>query len=251
MEDSAAKLELELGARVVALRHLVSAASMFARLINEVARSYLGGQRDAVQWIVDVQPGSVKLPIRAEAPADQIAPFVLPELVNVIVNGLVVIEARPERPEHFSDRALEHAKALGNLSSAELPISVRNGHALAVLTKRIPANVDDVLGAPVVGFGTVEGLLEAFNIHGPSPTFSVYDLLTGRGVPCRFTERVTVEDLRPTIGRRVSVRGPIRFRGGERTSVDAFELTVFPSEDELPSPSEVQGLLKVQGRLRA
>ncbi len=237
-------LELELGAPEVALKHLVSATGTFAGLINEVARSYLGAAREPVIWIVEVKPGSVKLPVRPQPATDAIRPSALPEMVTAIVEGLKLIESRPERPAYFTDTALQQAKALGNLASSERPVIVRNGREQAVLTKRVPANVDEVLGKPVASFGTVEGRLEAFNIHGPTPTFSVYDVLTGSPIACRLTERVTLEDLRPAIGRRVGVRGPLKRRpNGDPVTVEAWELRVFPSQGELPKPEDVLGIL--------
>lgn len=238
------RLELKLGAPEVALKHLVSAASTFAALINEVARSYLGTQREPVRWIVEVRPGSVRLPVRPQALTEDVRPSKFPELVTLIVDGLAKIDARPERPAYFSDKALEQAKALGNLSSDALPISVLNGNGRADLTKRASANVDDILGRTVTSYGTVEGTLEAVNIHGPSPTFSVYDALTGRALVCRLTDRVSVDNLRPAIDKRVGVRGPIQSRGGQRVGIEAHELMIFPSDDDLPSPADVRGILK-------
>jgi hypothetical protein len=106
-------------------------------------------------------------------------------------------------------------------------------------------NVDEVLGAPLESYGTVEGTLEAFNLHGQKPTFAVYEPLTGHRVDCHFTASVTVDDLRPAIGNRVGVRGPIKTRpSGVRMSVEAETLYVLPDEPDLPGPDEVVGILK-------
>lgn len=104
---------------------------------------------------------------------------------------------------------------------------------------------DEVLGAPDVSYGTVEGLLEALNIHGANKAFGVYDPLTGKKVECKLTGKVTVEDLGPAVSKRVAVSGLIFSRStGERISVQADELEIFPTEEDIPSPDDVLGILK-------
>ena len=242
--EAGAHLELDLGAPDVALKQLVSAGGTFSGLINEVARAYTGVAREAVTWIVEVKPGSVRLPLRAEPASEEVAPSAIPELFAVIAEGVACIDAKAERPDFFTDRALEQAKALANLAGDDLPIRVRNGRASTTLSKRLMTNVDEVLGAPLESYGTVEGTLEGFNLHAPRPVFAVYEPLTGHRVDCHFTASVTVDDLRPAIGKRVGVRGPIKTRpSGVRISVEAETLYVFPDAPDLPGPDEVVGIL--------
>jgi len=246
LEDSAAHLELDLDAPEVALQHLVSAASIFAGLLREVGRSYLGTTQDPIRWIVEVQPGSVKLPLRPTRALEEVSPSALPEVVALVTDGIALLDRTAERPRHFTDKALEQAKALSNLAGSEVPINVRNGASKVPVpvTRRIAANVDDVLGTPDVSYGTVEGLLEAVNIHDTNRTFGVYDSLTGKKVECKLTGNVTVDDLGPAIGKRVAVSGLILSRStGERISIQADELEVFEDAD-LPSPEDVIGILK-------
>jgi hypothetical protein len=244
LEDSAAHLELDLDAPEVALQHLVSAASTFAALLREVARAYLGTAQDPVRWIVEVRPGSVKLPLRPTPALEQVSPSAFPEVIATVTEGIALLDRTAKRPAHFTDKALEQAKALANLAGPEVPINVRNGRAKVPVTKRIAANVDEVLGAADPSYGTVEGLLEALNIHGTNRTFGVYDALTGKKVECKLIGKVTVDDLGPAIGKRVAVRGLILSRStGERISVQADELDIFDAEG-LPSPEDVIGILK-------
>jgi hypothetical protein len=244
LEDSAAHLELDLDAPEVALQHLVSAASVFAGLLREVARAYFGTSQDPVRWVVEVQPGSVKLPLRPTPALEEVSGSAFPHFVVVVTEGIALLDKTAERPSYFTDKALEQAKALANLSGSEVPISVRNGAAKIPVTRRIAANVDDVLNKPDVSYGTVEGLLEAVNIHGTNRTFGVYDPLTGKKIECKLTGKVTVDDLGPAIGKRVAVSGLIVSRStGERISIQADELEIFEDTD-LPSPEDVIGILK-------
>ena len=240
-----AHLELDLDAPEVALQHLVSAAGTFGGLLREVARAYFGTAQEPVRWIVEVERGCVRLPLRPTPAQEDVSPSAFPELVATLAEGIALLDRTAERPEYFTDKALEQARALANLASSELPIKVRNGKAEVSVTKRIAANVDEVLGVPDVSYGTVEGLLEALNIHGTNKAFGVYDPLTGKKVECKLTGKVTVEDLGPAVSKRVAVRGPILSRStGERISVQADELEIFLPEGDLPSPDDVLGILK-------
>lgn len=244
LEDGSAHLELELGATDVALHHLVSAGGTFAGLIHEVARSYLGTRKDPLRWIVTVEKGSVRLPLRPEVAHDEVAPSAIPGLIEAITNGLALLDMRAERPVHFSDKALQDAKALSNLVSDELPITVRNGKESAELSKRVAANVDDLLGPPETSYGTVEGALEGIQIHGAKNQFAVYDALTGVRTECRLSEDVTLDDLRPAIGKQVGIRGEITRRASGDRIIVAHALSIFPSEDDLPSVEDVLGILE-------
>jgi hypothetical protein len=177
-------------------------------------------------------------------PVSKEVPFTAGRAVaGLIVEGLAQLERQAERPAHFSDKALEQARSLANLVSEQLPsIIVRNSEHEALLTKHVVANVDAILGAGRVSYGTVEGHLDALNIH-ERPSFAVYDARTGRRVECHFGEQVTLDDVLRAVGKRVAVRGLMRVRP-DRITVDAHSLRVFPSEDDLPSPREVRGLLK-------
>src|SRR6202020_2944039 len=118
-----------------------------------------------------------------------------------IADGLRVLASEPRRPENFTDRALEQVRALANLSSDELPISIKNSGAPISITRRVAVHVDEILGPSRTSYGSVEGRLEAVQLHGRE-NFSVYDPLSGARVECRFTEDVTIDDLRPAIGKR-------------------------------------------------
>jgi hypothetical protein len=100
------------------------------------------------------------------------------------------------------------------------------------------------MGPPQDSIGTVEGKLQALNIHEKPPRFAIYDLLTDRRVECYFTTRIKLEDVLAGVGRRVAVTGLIKTRPtGERVSIEARELRLFPAEDELPTPDDVRGIL--------
>lgn len=240
----AARLELDLHAQKVTLGQLVSASSVFAQLLREVAKEYAGGEREPVKWIVQVEPGSVRLPVTPEPTADAFSDKDAEGLVEALLSGIATLDDRPERPPFFNDAALVQAKALANLTTDELPIFVRNGNIAIPATKRLMTHVDEVMGPPRDSIGTIEGKLEALNFHERPPRFAIYDLLTDRRVECFFGTSLSEDDILNAVKRRVAVTGIIKTRpSGERMSIDARELRVFPPEEELPTPDEVLGIL--------
>lgn len=243
--DDPADLELAFDVDELPLRAFVAAGERLSGLLREVASAYMGVEQEPARWLVHVESGSVLLPLRGEPTSDEIAPSRVRELAPIVAEGLAILESLPVRPPYFTDRALEHARELAKLASDDLPVSVRNGQARASLSAQLVANVDKVLGPDDLSYGTVEGALDALNVHGQVKRFHVYDAVSGLRVECRFTAKVTLEDLRPAIGRRVAVRGVIRTRpDGRPVSIDAEELHIFPVEDELPSADAVYGLLR-------
>lgn len=244
--DPEADLEIELGGDRVPFRHLIGISGAFSKLFAEVGKSYAGTGREPIRWAVEVKPGSVRLPLYAEPATDEVRASTIREIPTVIVEGIALLEERPERPEYFSDAALEHARAVANHISDDLPsISLRNGLAPICITKRLVANVEEVLGPVTEAFGTVEGYLEALNIHGADQQFNVYDALTGKAIPCKFGRYVALEEVLAAVGRRVGARGRIKLkRNGTRDSIEVHSLMVFDEPEHFPTVEEVAGILK-------
>lgn len=235
-------LEIEVGHGVpVDLRSLVNVSQKFSALLDAVASEYTG-IRHPIRWIVEVEPGSVRLPLRAEVTVERVQPSAAHEVGTVVAAGLSQLEESATRPDHFNDKALEQAKALAALASDGLPLAVRNGSAGVNMTRQLSVNAEKVLGVPTESFGTIEGRLEALNVHGPSRDFSVWPL-EGNAVKCVFGDRLDLEkDILPAIQKRVAAHGRIKTRpNGERLSVEVDDLEVLPE----PVPAdEVRGILK-------
>lgn len=235
-DRSSDSLRLELGAEAtVELRHLVSAASIFAAFIQEVSRT-MAKDPSAVVWTVAIEPGSVVLPATPQA-----EPHLRAALLEAIPCGLALIEEKAERPPYFTDQALAQAQALANLASDELPVRVRNGAHDVKLSKRLVANIEAITREPQPRLGSIEGRLEEVNIHG-RPTFQVWERLSGTKVLCKAGDAITLEDLSEALGKRVEVRGRIREPKTGMT-IDVKQLRVFPAEEDLPTAEDVRGIL--------
>ena len=137
--------------------------------------------------------------------------------------------------------------SLPHLKGPEIPaVKIGNGTGAALpLSARVVEHVEAVLAPEVESIGTVEGSLEGLIIHGKR-RFLIFDPLTERQVTCYFTERVEWKAVLEAFGKRVAVSGFLRSRrSGEKVSIQASRLYVFPPDDELPRADMVRGALKL------
>ena len=111
------------------------------------------------------------------------------------------------------------------------------------VTKRLAANVEEIIGGPIESFGSVEGKLEGLLLHDRR-TFYVWEALTGRRVECNFLNRIPLDEVLAAVGKRVAARGIVRRRRtGELVRVEAEELRVFRPQHELPGLDDVVGIM--------
>jgi len=238
LDTAGTDLELEVGGGEpeLELRHLVSVSSTFANLVNEVAERYTGTSKP-VRWLVDVQPGCVRLPLRARPAHDSVRPSAVREIPSVIADGIAQLEREPVRPEFFNDKALEQVRALAN---AGVPLAVRNGGERVNFSAQSAANVEKVLGKVHESYGTVEGGLEELTIHG-SKEFGIWQ--PHGKVRCLFGRYVTLEDVLQGVGKRVAARGTIRHRPRVGAiSVEVESLRILDADDV--SAESVLGLCR-------
>lgn len=232
----------------VTLRRLGEALDTWSDLLREVAAAVAGTRgRDAVRFVVtEAKAGSFDLSARPQPAKRDVSVAVMPRIAKTIASGLRSLEKRAVRPKHFTDAALLKVRDLGKLASAETPmIRIGNGTTPSIpLSSKLIAHVEAVLAPEVKSIGTVEGTLEGLIIHGKS-RFLVFEPLSGRQVTCYFTERIEYEDVLRAFGKRVAVTGEIRSRrSGERVDIRVSRLYVMPPDEELPSASDVRGMLK-------
>lgn len=243
-----ALVSFELETDELALGRLIDTAEDFFTLVREVATAVIPS--GDVHWVVDAlsMASPVHLAVRPVSDRPDVTPKALSDLADTIVSGIAAVQGAPQRPAHFSDRALERARRLATETtskSTRLRFRSPARQRPITLTPQLVANVDSILGQTVSAIGTVEGRLEAFNVHGTNRYFNVYDALTGERVRCDFAHRIEVTEIGAAAERRVAVHGQIEYRqSGEIVRVTAQSLELFPEEEELPPPEAARGVLE-------
>jgi hypothetical protein len=228
----------------VPFARLVKIQEAFLTFVRELAKSMADSPRDPVTWIVRrTDHGSLDFVVDAEPASDRTPPDLPPAIKRAASLGLHVLDGGAERPEHYSDRVLETVREFASLAVEGTPIRVGNAAGAVDITSAIRLHVDQILAAPIVVLGTVEGTLESVTVHDRR-VFSIFDPLTRERIECHFAHRIQVEEIARALERRVSVTGEIRYRdSGEIASVRADELTVMPRDRDLPTADDVRGIL--------
>lgn len=249
--SSGESLIVEIDAAELTLGRLDQLTHDIAALVREVAGEVTGAGPEAVQWIVeDIRRDSpLRLELAPRPNSEDVSPVAISRLASAITTGLTTIEERPERPSYFNDAALDRAKNLANRVGGDvrsITFKSRNGRVSepVAVSKRVSANVDELIGPRLERFGSVEGRLEGVLVHRRK-VFYIWEASTHRRIECVFADRIPLDEVLAAFGRRVSVRGLIRTRKtGEKLSIEVRELDVFPAEEELPTIDEIQGIAK-------
>lgn len=230
----------------VTLTRATEILSIWGDLLREVGREVSGLSRDAVRFVIaKAQAGSFSVQVRAESGTAKLSPSALPKVAKAVTHGLAALHRGPRRPKYFSDYALEKAKELAEQVGDDIPaLRVANGTDAEVsLSKRMVANIDELIGPHLESIGSVEGELEGLIIHGRR-RFLIFEALSGRQVTCYFGDRIPWEEIIRAFGQRVSATGYVRARRtGEKLSIQVSRLRVFPPEEELPPPERLLGIL--------
>lgn len=217
----------------------------FLDVIDEVVRD-ISGKTRSINWIISLSQGSMRIHLRPEPRSRRMSPQKVSFILDTIQAGFGTIESGSGRPEHFSDGALRKIRELASIvdskDSGLDAVKIRRNGQTNNVTTQTQANVDSFLGTASKDWGSIEGKLCIVSARG-GYTFSVYDDVDNRYVPCNFPDELLPKVL-TAFGKRVSVSGIIRYTGhGEIRSVAVEDFEAFPASRELPGFEDVYGLL--------
>ena len=220
---------------------LVELATVLAEVDQQVT-----GQR-SIDWkVVQLERSSATVGVapvyRQNQVFDQRA-----QVIAACVEGLQALRERPDRPEHFSDKALASAKRLARHVNGEVTAIVVTGAVENEPVKRVSfgsrmaAHVDEIIGVSGHATGALEGRLETITMHGLN-AFTIYDPLRRRGTRC-ICDADTLDAIRGLLGHRVLVYGDIGYnKGGEPITIRVEQFQLLRARDELPQPHDLRGI---------
>ena len=187
---------------------LVKSLEDIKRLLNHVDYAIYGRtNRRAHEWAVHS--------IRSSAPTITLVPS--PEhlqSVEVIGEGLrLVTQGTDQPPPHFTEPVLEDLKRMRRLfrgrgSARSLSVLV-DDQPTALIDGDIEKQADRVLSAGYRNLGSLQGRLEAINIH-KSPTATIWDRVSGAPVRWSFSREET-DKVKTLLEKLVSVTGEVRY----------------------------------------
>ncbi len=213
-------------------------------ILSEV-EGEIAGRRGQLSWeIADLGVGSAILAIE---PAAALSPNVIELASHVghaVTGGLRVLANGAVRPQFFSNRALDHAARLARRLGdglAGIGLSFDEDHV--EMAPAVESNVRGILEY-IETIGSVEGILEVIaGPEGQSPYFYVRESVYGNRVKCVLQEAMIQEALE-RFRKRVLVTGAIKYdSSGQPQSVRVESMESMPSQEQLPQPNDVRGIL--------
>lgn len=163
------------------------------------------------------------------------------EVVDAVAEGLQVLageEEPKEPPRHFSEDALDHLREMrsrfrGKYRASRIVFSTDEEREIATVREDIAEKVDRVLRGSYTMLGSLEGTLEAINIHPTPPKFTIWERVTGRPIRCSFPKE-WMDNVKTLLESRVLVVGQVTyFRNGMPRSMSRLS----DLEDMTPDPS--------------
>jgi hypothetical protein len=137
---------------------------------------------------------------------------------------------------------LESLKAIANPLGKEVgSVKLKTDNYSVEIDKPLRANVDILLAPEIYSWGSVEGVLEAINLHNKNE-FRIYPIVGAKVVICNFPQNKR-EDAKKGLEKLVSVTGKITYRNKEKFphKIDVEDIVTYPPENELPHFSDLRG----------
>jgi|ERR1039458_694263 hypothetical protein len=127
------------------------------------------------------------------------------------IKGFDDLENRCETPSYLSESGLKTAGSLTSLiGSAGGPSAFRfaSSNEAVEVTSKTSENINKLLPIRRQSIGSVDGKLEAINIHN-NPRVLIYHSITNKAVTCEFDDSVFRQRLIDNLGKRVTVFGTL------------------------------------------
>ena len=174
------------------------------------------------------------------------------ELIGVITEGIDrVANGALEPPKHWNEPTLEDLRRMKRLfrgkdRARKVEFKSNNEYTTSI-SGDIGEKVEKILKGGFSAFGSIEGTLEAVNLHG-NPTFTIWDRVIGAPVRCYFPKsRSWSDSVKQFLEKRVIVRGKINyFKNGVPRSIVNIEDII----DATPDPNRPKATFGSLGKDR-
>jgi len=243
-KDIPSDLAIEIAANLRPSEFIAAARSFF-NYVDEITKTTVGG--GDVEWRVKVNDGSNVL---AAVPSQYVRPETIDAICSRIGHNISDLIDGYFDESQVSESATKSLKHLSEL--------VRDGgdnpNAVKIWIKKEPIHLNRDISrliqedwrADYNDYGTLEGVLQAIQ-DGRTLNIKVKDLLFERPITCYLKEGL-LEDALSNFRKRVELSGIIHYRkNGTPISMNVQSFEVMPSDDDLPTASDVRGILRATG----
>lgn len=222
----------------------VAAVRNFLGYVSEVTNAQKGDGAD-VSWTVKVSKGSALVGV---APNETAPLSRLTMIYKQAEHGLSALANGDIKGSGLSEKAIGYLKSLSDLVGR-----YQNGKGVKLWVKKEPVNIGTSIAKNVRedwesdyhDYGSIEGRLEAIQDSNGSLKIRVKDFLYPRAIACVVPERM-INDVLGSFRKRVEIEGRIHYRrDGTPISIEASQIDVLPEDGDLPSASDVRGIMAV------
>ncbi|MDV2503611.1 MAG: hypothetical protein RX318_06635 [bacterium] len=166
------------------------------------------------------------------------------EVEKRFFRGMRQIKETGTAPENLDRATLEQLKELASQAGKTVEsATISNGEHTIDLTEGLKAKVDVLLAEVDSTEGSIEGMLEAINIHKGANVFRIYPIIGPKKVSCHFPNRLR-EDAIGAVDNFVSIEGTLKYMKNAPFphEIKVSKIEVYPPEDELPSLEDLRGI---------
>ncbi len=243
MSDEVLTIQITAAADFIPADSVVAVLGRTLDILGELDAEISHKRRGTLQWRISKISLSSPLVVSI-FPEKQEEPDIGHHVLHAFTRGLKQIEDGAQGvPSYFTEAALDYAKRLVSVLNdgiAEVTFSTSRQERVAP-TQRVAANVDVLLHRQVEGDGYFEGTLEMLSIHH-TPTFNLYDVLTGEKITCYFS-REKLEEAKQAFACRVAVSGKAKYtRSGRPISVQVEQIRRLRDRKDLPQAKDLEGI---------
>jgi hypothetical protein len=150
-------------------------------------------------------------------------PDVSPTVADSFITGFEDLEVKAETPPYLSEFGLRRAEELTGLigrNGAEA-FTFKSLDKTIQVTHQATENISKLLPIRRYSIGSVEGLLEAINLH-KKPRIIVYHAITNKAISCEFDQDTWMHVVKENLGKRVTVFGRLH----KNANGDTLRVTV-------------------------
>lgn len=185
-------------------------------------------ERSPRRWVIEE--------LRSSIPTVTVRPLLSDySVMETVIHGLEVITTgTDEPPVHFTEQVLDDLKRMRRLFRGRdraRRVTCSLGSHEVVIGENIEEQTDRILRGGYWNLGSLEGTLEAVNLHG-NPTFTIWERLNKSPIRCYFPkDRMWKDRVKGLLEKRILVSGRVNyFRNGIPKSITR----VMDVEDQTP-----------------
>ena len=222
------------------------ALDSFIDLLTEVDKETSENGDLTVEWAISsITAGSIHITAVANPVNEEIHQSRPRQVIKTVTQGLDQLQEAPLIPIGFSEAALNYAKTFGVILDPNdfAEIKFRSNGWNKNIAPRLAGNIDEITKTTQSFYGSIEGYLVSISVAGKQ-TLGIRSSIEGKVIKCHFKDEL-FELAKDALGGRVYVFGLVRQRlHGPKINIQVDELRILPSQDEMPTISEILARLR-------